>query len=184
VRRDLYLRERVAVPLCLPDGLHRELALLLIHPVNEQDAIQVVGLMLDAPGEQFGALDHDRLAVHVEALSDGARRPRGRELEAGQREAAFLILFRLAGQVEDRVDEVAVLPFLVAAVEGEDAQAHSDLRGGEANAVLLAHGLFEVPDEVAQLKVEVADRVRGGAQYRVAEQPDLPQHGYPPENLP
>src|SRR6201985_2744823 len=51
VRRDLDLRDGHARPLGLADGLHRELALLLVEPVDEQDAVEVIRLMLDAAGE-------------------------------------------------------------------------------------------------------------------------------------
>src|SRR5712691_9555669 len=70
VRGDPDLRDGVAVPFGFADGLHGQLALLLAHPVDEQDAVQVVGLVLHAAGEQLGALDRDRLTMHVEALSD------------------------------------------------------------------------------------------------------------------
>ena len=45
-----------------------------VEPVDEQDAVQVVGLVLDAAGQQLGALERHRLAVHVEALGDHAPR--------------------------------------------------------------------------------------------------------------
>src|SRR5215475_7474514 len=67
VRRDPDLRDRLSGPFGFPDGLHRELALFGVQPVDEQDAVEVVGLVLDAAGEQFAALDAHRVAVHVEA---------------------------------------------------------------------------------------------------------------------
>src|SRR5437764_11253739 len=48
VRRHLHLLERVAPPFGLADRLHGELALLGIEPVDEQHAVQVVGLVLHA----------------------------------------------------------------------------------------------------------------------------------------
>ena len=66
----------------------------------------MVGLVLDAPGQQLGALDHDRLAVHVRALGDDAQGPLGVEGQAGEGQAALLAVLLLVGQVEDRVDQV------------------------------------------------------------------------------
>ena len=63
---------RQAAPLGLADLLHRELALLAVQPVDEQHAVQVVGLVLEAAGQQVGALEGDRLAVHVEARRHAA----------------------------------------------------------------------------------------------------------------
>src|SRR6185437_4630341 len=91
VRRDLDLRGGHARPLGLADGLHRELALLLVEPVDEQDAVEVIRLVLDAAGEELGALERDRVAVHVEAGRDHPGRAGGGELQAGQRQAAFVV---------------------------------------------------------------------------------------------
>src|ERR1700691_4985126 len=109
VRRDLDLRDGLAVPLGFPDGLHRELALLPVQPVDEQDAVQVVGLVLHAAGAQFGAVDRDRVAEHVEPGGDDTRRARGRVLQTRQRQAPLVVFLRIAGQLEHRVDQVARL---------------------------------------------------------------------------
>jgi len=126
----------------------------------------VVGLVLHAAGEQLGAFDRDRVAVHVEAGCDHPGRARRRELQPRQRETALVVLFRLAFKPQHRVDEV---PGLVIDVVGEHPQADADLRGGEPDAGRLQHGLGEVLDQLAQLKVEVHHRFRRGAQHRVAE---------------
>ena len=59
-------------PLGLADRLLGGLAGLVVEPVDEEHAVEVVGLVLDGAGEQLGALDRDRLAVHVEPLGDDA----------------------------------------------------------------------------------------------------------------
>src|SRR3954454_16080983 len=46
VRRCLDLRHRLTGPLRLADGSHRKLALLRVEPVDEEDAVEVVGLVL------------------------------------------------------------------------------------------------------------------------------------------
>src|SRR5512144_1511618 len=66
---------RLPGPLRLPDRLERELALVAVHAVDEEDPVEVVGLVLDRAGEQLAALDRDRLPVQVESLGDDAQRP-------------------------------------------------------------------------------------------------------------
>src|SRR4051794_271321 len=68
VRARLDHRGLGAGPVGLADRLHGELALLAVHAVDEQDAVEVVGLVLDAAGQQLRSLEHDRLAEHVLAL--------------------------------------------------------------------------------------------------------------------
>jgi hypothetical protein len=48
MRAELDRRPRLALPLRLPDHLHGFLPRGRIHPVDEQHAIQVIGLMLQA----------------------------------------------------------------------------------------------------------------------------------------
>ena len=57
-------------------------ALLGVEPVDEQDAVEVVGLVLHAARQQVGALDGDRLAVRVEAAGDDLHGARGVEAQA------------------------------------------------------------------------------------------------------
>ena len=79
--------------------------------------------------------------------------------------------------VEGRVDQV---PGEAVAVVGEHPQAHTELRRGEPGAACVLHRVPQVLDQVAQLRVEVGDLGGGGAQHRVAEQPDrLDGHGTP-----
>src|ERR1700739_4689732 len=129
--------------------------------------------MLDAAGEQLGALDRHRVAVDVEAGRDRAGGTGGGELQAGDGQAAFVVFFRLALELQYGVDQVAWL--VVVHVVGEDAQADADLRGGEPGPWRVKHGLGEVPDQVAQLKVEVHHRLRRGPEHWIPEQPDIPE---------
>src|SRR5215469_12624835 len=171
VRRYFYLRDRGTGPLRIPDGLHRELALLLVEPVDEQDAVEVVGLVLYAAGEQLAALDRHRVAVHVEPGSDDPWRARRREHQAGQGQAGLVVFLLLAVQGEQRIDQV---PGLVPHVVGEHPQADADLRRGEADTGRVDHRLGEVLDEVAKLEVEIRHRLGRGAQHRITEKADGP----------
>ncbi len=160
---------RSAEPLRLPDLPHRGLAGLGVQPVDEQHPVEVVGLVLDRPGEQLGALDRHRLAVHVEALGDHRQGALAVVGQLGKGQAALGAVLDLLRQVEHRVDQVADL---VVDVPGEGAQPDPDLRRGQAGPGRGQHGVGEVGDQGAQLLVEVDDLDRGLAQHRVAEQPD------------
>ena len=157
-------------PLGLPDRLERGLLGLGVEPVDEQHAVEVVGLVLDAAGEQVAALDRDRVAVDVLAVRDDVLLAHAVEGEVGQRQAALgAVLLLVAREVQHRVDEVAER---VVDVVDEHPQADADLRRGEPDAGRLEHRVDEVLDEGAQLLVEGGDRSGGGAQHGVAEQAD------------
>ena len=79
-------------------------------------------------------------------------------------------VLHLAGEVEVGVDEVSEL-----AVDpvGEDPQADPDLRCGQPGARGVDHRVGEVADELAQLPVEVDDRLGRRPQHGVAEEADV-----------
>ena len=60
-----------------------------VEPVDEQDAVEVVGLVLDRAGQQLRALDADRVAVHVPAGRDHVQVPAAVPAEAGDGQAAL-----------------------------------------------------------------------------------------------
>src|SRR5690606_9215408 len=63
-------------------------ATLGVESVDEQAAVEVVGLVLEAAGHEALAADLQRLAAHVEAARDRPQPPRPRVVEpARQREA-------------------------------------------------------------------------------------------------
>nr|BFE88832.1 hypothetical protein GCM10020093_114330 [Planobispora longispora] len=64
------------------------------------------------------------------------------------------------------------MPELVVHVVGEDPQADPDLGRGQTGSGRVQHGVGEVLDELAQLLVEVLDRLGRGAQHRIAEETD------------
>ena len=62
-----------------------------VEPVEHQHAVEVVDLVQEHAAEQLVALDHDLVAVEVEALHGDDLGPHDLEREPGQREAAFLV---------------------------------------------------------------------------------------------
>src|SRR5215469_5567574 len=91
VRGDLDLWHGVTPPLGLADLRHRQFALRLVEPVDEQHPVQVVGLMLYAAGQLARPLQRDRLPVHVEALRDHAVGTGRRVDQTGEGQAAFVV---------------------------------------------------------------------------------------------
>ena len=149
----------VGGPVGLADQPHRLAALLGVEPVDEQDAVEVVGLVLHRPRQQVGALDGDRLAERVPAAGDDLHRPRGVEAQPGQRQAPLRPGLLLVAEGEVGVDEVADGP--VDAV-GEHPQPDAQLGGGQTGRPGIQHGVGEVADQATQLGVEVDDRCPRG----------------------
>ena len=112
----------------------------------------MVGLVLDRPREQLGALDPHRIAVHVEAAGHHRQRPDAVVGQLRERQASLRAVLELRGQVQGRVDQV---PDLAVDVPGEDPQPDADLRRGEAGAGCLEHRVGEVGDQLPELAVEV-----------------------------
>src|SRR3954453_12759007 len=62
---------------------------------------------------------------------------------------------------------------------GEDPQAHPDLWRGEARPGRVQHGVGEILDQPAQLRVEVADRLGRRPQHGITKKTDgVNTHGF------
>src|SRR6516162_8546723 len=76
MRADLHLRQPDVVPPGLADRAHRGLAPFAVHAVDEQHAVEMVGLVLQA-ARQVTCADHlDRIPAGREALGDRLTRLR------------------------------------------------------------------------------------------------------------
>src|ERR1700683_1272576 len=62
----------------------------LIHPAREEDAVQVVELVLHRPREQTAALDADLLAMTVQPFGDNALSPGHLADPPGHRQASLV----------------------------------------------------------------------------------------------
>src|SRR4051812_14508518 len=71
----------------VPERAERLLAGLAGEAVEEDLAVEVVDLVLEAARHESAALDPQWLAVHVEALHDGVHRAHGGRVEPGHRQA-------------------------------------------------------------------------------------------------
>ena len=96
--------------------------------------------MLDHPGEQVVAFEHDLLAVEVDAAHRDPLGAHDLELEAGHRQAPLFPLDLAAALDDLGVDHHARAVALVQVV-GEEPLAHADLRGGQPDAFGEGHRL-------------------------------------------
>ena len=148
-----------------------------VQTIDEKHAVEVVGLVLDGPGQSVGALDRDRVAIHVLTVGDNMGLAHAVEGEPGYGQASFGAVLLLRGrEMQYRVDEVALL--VLADVVGEHSQSDADLVRGQPGPGGGQHRLLQIGDQAAQLGVEDGDRLSRGAQDRVPEQANgLRRHG-------
>src|SRR4051812_49064011 len=150
-------------------GAHALLALIARGAVEDEDAVEVVDLVLDHARFQAAGLDEDVLAVAVLGAHADVDRALDVDVHGGQAETALLgPLLVLAGPLDDRVDQGVDRAVGLDAVD-EDAVQDPDLGGGQADAVGVVHQRAHALDLLAQVVVEPLDPARLGAQDRIAE---------------
>src|ERR1700761_4696802 len=97
-------------PVCFSDFPHSLLPCGRVHPVDEQHSVEVVGLVLQAAGEDLRPDDLDRVTAVGEAPGYRVEPPLHVVVDAGEGQAPLLIvLLLLVGELKDRVDEVSAL---------------------------------------------------------------------------
>src|SRR5574342_369253 len=182
-----------AEPVLVPLGEmseRREVA----HAIEVDDAVEVVGLVLDDAREELLRLALDAASFPVIRVEPNGGEPRHHPAHVGHGETALPALFHLLGQRgQRRIDEDGqrdARGFRIARVlvDLDDADPLEDvhLRGGEARAVVLAHGLDHVVDEPLRVgRPYLADghRQRLLPQYGVSQARDL-QDGHVMDPLP
>ncbi len=166
-------------------GLERELA-QIGHAHREQDAVQVVDLVLDHAGVQAAGLALDRPAVGCQAPIADPGMARHDPAQTRDRKAAFEA--ELQGLVErlelgvDQGDRGAVRGVVPGLGVEEQDQSHRlvDLGRRQPDAVGIAHGLEHVTDQAPDRQGgRIFDRGRGPEQHRVPHAGNLEQrHGY------
>src|SRR6185437_3396677 len=128
--------------------------------VDEELAVEVIHLVLDADGENLLAVPLEEVAVAVLGTDTD---PRGalHLLEiAGNGKAALLRGdLALPGQ-NLRVDEDQRIVVLGRDIDHQQALVHVDLRRGKANAGRGIHGLQHVIDDPVEVGIEPGDRLR------------------------
>ena len=140
------------------------LALDRVEPLQQQDAVEVVDLVLEHPAHQLVALDGDGLAVDVEAVEQDPVGAEDRPVEVGHRQAALDVLPLAVVVGEGGVDDDAPARPVVDVVD-EHPLLDADLGRGQAHAGSLVHGLQHVVGQAAEVGVELGDlaaRAGGG----------------------
>lgn len=130
----------------------------------------MIEFVLHAHRQQAFAFQFERLAVAVLGLDPHAQGAVDVLVEARHRQAAFLVLAHVVGQLFDRgVDEDPRLAAVFAQVHDHDLLVHVDLGRGQADARGFVHGFKHVVDQLTQCVVELRHRFGNGAQARVRE---------------
>ena len=125
--------------------------------VDEQDAVEMIDLVLHAGREQALAGEILLHAVAVEVTHRHPGRARHVGIMLGQRQAAFLVGHVLVGGLDDLGighQERAGLGVLAVDVEHDDALQYVDLRSGEADAGRRVHRLQHVVHELAHVGID------------------------------
>src|SRR5690348_5483696 len=128
--------------------------------VDEQHAVEMVDLVLDAGGEQALGFELADLVLLVEIAQADGRRPLDIGILLGQRQAAFAAYHRLVGLPDDfgvgQLDWLRLLA-LARAIDDDDAFEDTDLRRRQADAIRVVHCLKHVGHQLAHAPVDLGD---------------------------
>src|SRR5687768_300469 len=160
----------------LPDD---QIFLQAAQAIDEQCAVEVVHLVLEAAGEQSGPFDRLRLAVAIEPFEDRAGRTRHCCVEARHAQTALFFELHSIALDELGVDEHEQVGGIAADrdVAHEDPFADANLRRGEPDAGRGVHGLNHVVHEGINLRCDLGDRLGGTMEHRRSVADDRTQHG-------
>src|SRR6185503_8825010 len=141
------------------------------HVIDEQFAVKVVDLVLQAAAEQLTRLDLELLSLEIERAHAHARRPLDVAVHVGNRQAAFFGFCRFRIALENfRIDDDE---WTVVDVHDRDAFRAADLRCGETDALGQIHRVEHVLHEGAKLIGDLADRLRLLAQHGITQDADV-----------
>ena len=154
--------ELAAQQLLSPLGV--EVPLEATDPIDEQDAVEVVDLVLEAHRLEFRCVDLQVLSLQVRRAQFDVRSALdiGLEIRDGQ---ASLRPDDLSTALDDlRIDEHQRVLLRVVrgplGVDDDEANRLSHLRGGKSDARLVVHHRQQVAREFANLVRDLLDRVR------------------------
>src|SRR5438067_4424502 len=153
----------------------RLLALVGIEALEQQDAVEVVDLVLEQPGEHLVAFDRELVPVEVEAGDVHLLRPHDLEREPRHRQAALLVE-PFAPRLCDRRVHDHVGPGVVLEVVDEEPLLHAHLGRRQPEPRRVVHRHEHVRGETGEHAVDVVDLGRPLAEDRVAEDADHMGH--------
>jgi len=165
----------IAEPISRTNDLHGLFTGLSIESIDENDAVEMICLVLHATSHQFSAFENNGLAVHVHPSCHHAASARSIEGKAGQRKTALVTILEILREGELGIAQMSQL---VIDPIGEDPQRDTDLGSSETRAGRMLHGLSEILHQLAKFLVEGRHRRCGRAEHGIPEDPDrLDGHG-------
>ncbi|MCY1300251.1 hypothetical protein D9M70_498120 [compost metagenome] len=155
--------------------------------IDEQHAVQVIDLMLQAGGEQAIGLDHLFLAVTVEMLDGDRRGALDLGVKVWDRQAAFLVDRALIGRSNDLgidENERGLVVAFFRNIEHQHAFGNADLDRGKADAGRVIHGFEHIVGQTADVRVDGFDRRGNLAEHRIGKDDKrLDRHAAPIADL-
>jgi hypothetical protein len=150
---------------------------LFAHPVNEQNAVQMIHLMLDGARQQPARAKFNRLQFFVQRLHVHKAGPGNFRENFREAQAAFAGGDRFANRLDFRIDEDERHDFVhvgglalefergrafgdFAHVNDGELQRPADLLRGQADAVPFVHGFEHVGDEPFDFRRDFFNRAR------------------------
>ena len=130
--------------------LAHHLALQRREVIDEQLAVQVIHLVLDADGQQAVGPQLLRLALAVEEAHGDLVGAVHVGEDAGHGQAAFLVHLFAGLVAQLRIDEDLGLVLFLADVDDHEALVHVHLAGGQADARRVVHGLEHVVEQALE----------------------------------
>ena len=154
-------------------------------PVDGEDAVQVVDLVLEHSRLQPLGLDGERLSLRRERLEGERLRSLDRDDHGGgsERETTLVLGDPLLGRGGDlRVDQ-RYRRLLLSGLVDQHAPQDADLGSGKAHPVSLVHEVRHPLDQGREPLVRQLDLLRAHAQHRVRVLADLRQRSSTPSFL-
>src|SRR5688572_5266492 len=176
VRRAHLFEVAAVVPVLLLPAGQQHLALDGPKVIEEEDAVEVVHLMLDGARRERAHLEPERLAVRIERLDDDLLGTRDVGEHIGNGKASLLGGGAPLGREDPRIDErdpVAV------GIDDRDSPRDAHLVRGESDALGGVHRLEHARDEFAHFGIDRPDLVAALSENRRTEEVKRKQRHHP-----
>src|ERR1700677_5266488 len=155
--------------------LDHPVALELGDVVDEENAIEMVDLMLQNGGEQALGQNLAFLPLAVEGAGAHGRGTLDLGVIFGDRETALLVSRALLGRPHDLgIDQHLRVGrfFLLGGVDHPKTDGVGGLNGSEAHALRVVHGFDHVVDQLAQIVVDAFDLLADETQFGIGQNDD------------
>src|ERR1039458_427400 len=160
------------------DLAQAQVALESAHAEDEQHAVEVVDLMLQAARKQLFSVLLEPLAVLVLGANAYLGVARNLLANLGKTEAAFLLVLLAVAEDDFWIDEHQLVfwDFAHAQVDHRHAFRNAHLGRGQSDALVGIGGLKHISDQAPQLSVEFGDGFAGLGKHGLGIFNDLENH--------